>query len=84
MARVVLPASVAQQFTGGESEVTVEGGTVRAVVRALDARYPGLAAAIESGMAVAIDGEILPDPFLEPVGDDTEVFLLPRIGGGAA
>ena len=37
---------------------------------------------LEAGMAIAIDGEIYADPFLEPIGPDSEVYFLPRIGGG--
>jgi hypothetical protein len=33
-------------------------------------------------MAVAIDGQIYQDPFLEPISPNSEVFFLPRIGGG--
>jgi molybdopterin converting factor small subunit len=82
VAKVVLPASVGQQFAGGESEFEIEGASVRAVIRALDSRHPGLGAAIEEGMAIAIDGEIFQDPYLEPVGADSELYILPKIGGG--
>lgn len=82
MAKVVLPTSVGQQFAGGETEFDIDAATVRAVIRALDARHPGLGAAIEDGMAIAIDGEIFQDPFLEPVARDSELFILPKIGGG--
>jgi hypothetical protein len=33
-------------------------------------------------MAIAIDGEIFQDPYLEPVGADSELYILPKIGGG--
>ncbi len=82
MARVVLPSSVARQYAGGTTEIEVEGETVRDIVRALEARYPGLGAMIEAAMAIAIDGEIFQDPYLEPVRADSEVFVLPKIGGG--
>jgi molybdopterin converting factor small subunit len=82
MARVVLPSSVGRQYTGGTTEIEVEGGTVREVVRALEALYPGLGALIEAAMAIAVDGEILQDPYLEPVRSDSELFVLPKLGGG--
>jgi len=82
MPRVVLPKSVGEQFAGGETEIEVEGETVRALVRGLDSRFPGIAAMIEEGMAFAIDGEILQNAMLEPVRPDSEVYLLPKIGGG--
>ncbi len=82
MPRVVLPAGVGRQFAGGETEIDVEGETVRDLVRGLEARFPGMAAMIEEGMAIAVDGEILQNAMLEAVGPDSEVYLLPKIGGG--
>jgi sulfur carrier protein ThiS len=37
---------------------------------------------LDEGIAVAVDGEIYQDGWLEPIGPDSEVHLLPRIGGG--
>lgn len=82
MPRVVLPAGVGRQFAGGETEIELEGETVRDLVRGLEARFPGMAAMIEEGMAIAVDGEILQNAMLEAVGPDSEVYLLPKIGGG--
>jgi hypothetical protein len=47
----------------------------------LEERYPGLREALGRA-AVAIDGQIFQDAFLEPIGRDSEVFFLPRIEGG--
>ena len=33
-------------------------------------------------VAVAIDGDIIHDPFLDPVGPNSEVYFLHRIEGG--
>jgi hypothetical protein len=33
-------------------------------------------------MAVAIDGEIHQDAWFSPIGADSEVYLIPKIGGG--
>ena len=33
-------------------------------------------------MAVAIDGEIYQDPYPETIDADSEVYFLPKIGGG--
>ena len=82
MARVVLPRSVGEQYTGGETELEVPGATVREIVRALEARFPGLGPMIDQAMAIAVDGEILQDPYLEPVRPDSELYVLPKIGGG--
>ena len=36
------------------------------------------------GVAVAIDGQIYQDSLLEPIGTDSEVFVLPQIAGGGS
>jgi sulfur carrier protein ThiS len=44
---------------------------------------PVLAPLIESeGFAVAIDGEIYQDILFAPIGENSEVHLIPPIGGG--
>jgi len=82
MATVILSTDLAREFTRGETEFDVEGSTIRALVKALDARFPGMADALSQGMAVAIDGQIHHEFFLEPVGPNSEVCFLPAIEGG--
>ncbi len=82
MAQVVLTTDLARQFTGGEREVELAGANIRQLVRALDARYPGLGSILLGGMMVAIDGQIYSDPFLEAVEVNSEVCFLPALGGG--
>lgn len=81
MARVFLPQGLAER-AGGQLEHEIEGENVRALLANLDARFPGLAAELEGRAAVAIDGEIFNDPLLEPVEESSEVYFLPRLGGG--
>ena len=81
MARVVLGRAL-RHFTSGEETLEIEARDVRGVVRALEARFPGIAREIESGMAVAIDGEIVADAWLEPVAPEAEVHFVPAISGG--
>ena len=82
MARVVLSGGLSRDLTGGEAEFEIAASNVRGLIRALDIRFPGLGAQLESEMAVAIDGEIFHEPFLQPVAPESEVFFLPRIKGG--
>ena len=82
MVSVCLSSGTAQQYTNGLTEIMVDASNVRQMVRALEAKYPGLGAEIQTTMSVAIDGTILPDPFLEEVNDSSEVYILPKIGGG--
>ena len=39
---------------------------------------------LAEGVAVAIDGQIYQDALFQPIGPDSEVFLLPQIAGGSA
>ena len=80
--RVVLSGIAARRFTGGETEFDVEADTVRRMIVELDRRFPGLGQQIDEGMAVAIDGEIYQDAYLAPLKPDSEVVLIPKIGGG--
>ena len=84
MAQVVLSNELGRQFAGGQTHFDVaEPGNVRGLIRKMDEMFPGLGAELASdGIAIAIDGEIISDPFLEPIGDDSEVYFLPAIKGG--
>ena len=54
----------------------------RRLVLELDERFPGLGKQVEEGMAVAIDGEIFQDAYSAQFGPDSEIVLIPKIGGG--
>ena len=81
MAHVVV-GSECWPFTGGASEFEVEGATVRELIASLDARFPGLGEFVDRKMAFAIAGEIHQDAWFSPVGADSEIYLIPKIGGG--
>lgn len=82
MPHVVAADSTCRQFTGGLSAFDVEATTVGRLIAELDRRYPGLGEHIERRMAVAIDGEIHQDAHAAPLTADSEVYLIPKIGGG--
>lgn len=82
MARVILTSGLGNQFCGGETEFNIDAADVRMLVTLLETRFPGIKAELEREMAVAIDGEIFQDPFLERIAPGSEVYFLPRIGGG--
>jgi molybdopterin converting factor small subunit len=67
----------------GCERVRIDAKDVRGLLRALEARFPGFGEALGREYAVAIDGEILHDALLEPLGDESEVVFLPRISGGS-
>jgi hypothetical protein len=81
MAHVTLVGNL-RQFTGGVTEFDIEAGNVRQLFRRLGELHPGLAPHLESGLAVAIDGQIYQDALLQPIGPDAEVHILPQIAGG--
>ena len=64
------------------SAFEVEARTVRALVRELEARFPGLGEFVEDQMALAIDGEIFQDALGVEIGADSEIVLIPKIAGG--
>jgi molybdopterin converting factor small subunit len=72
----------ARRLTGGQTEFDIEANTVRRMISELDRRYPGLGHQIDEGMAIAIDGEIFQDAYLEELKPDSEIVLIPKIGGG--
>ncbi len=82
MARVILTSGLGNQFCGGNTEFHIDAADVRKLVDELEIRFPGIKPELEREMAVAIDGEIYQDPFLEQIAPDSEVYFLPRIGGG--
>jgi molybdopterin converting factor small subunit len=81
VARVVLIGNLAQ-LTGGVAEFQLSASTVKQLFQQLTALHPEIAPHLDDGVAVAIDGQIFQDSLLEPIGPDSEVFLLPRIAGG--
>ena len=81
MARVVLSGTL-KQLAGGASEIELDAHDVRQLLRVLGERYPELAPHLESGYAIAIDGEIFQDAWFAPIRPDSEVHLVPAIRGG--
>ena len=83
MARVVLIGNLAQ-VTGGVAAFDLSARSVKELFAQLTALHPALGRHLEDGVAVAIDGQIYQDSLLEPIGADSEVFVLPQIAGGGA
>ncbi len=71
-----------QRFTEGQQSIEIEARNVRELIEALERRFPELGDRLRSGLAVAIDGDIHNDPYLEPLGRDSEVIFLSSISGG--
>jgi molybdopterin converting factor small subunit len=80
--QVVIPSGL-RACTSGVDRVALTARDVRGVVAALDARFPGFAEKLGARFAVAIDGEIVQDAWLEPVPAGSELHFLPPLAGGA-
>lgn len=81
VARVVLNGNL-KQFSDGRSQFELDVYNVRQLFAQLGALYPELAPHLEEGIAVAIDGEIFQDAWFAAIGPDSEVHVIPKIGGG--
>ena len=81
MARIVLTGNL-QLHTEGVKELELDVNTIRQLMRQLTTRYPGLPADLEDEVAVSIDGTIYRDDWFAEIAPDSEVHLLPKIGGG--
>ena len=94
MATVWIPAQL-RSLTGGRERVTVPGGSLRQVIEALEAAYPGIQArlleddarvpgiqAIRPGIVALIDGETRTQTLSQPVAEDSEVAFIHAISGG--
>jgi len=82
MPKVVITGDAGRRFTGGVAELEVAATTFRRLVLELEARFPGLGKQVEEGMAVAIDGEIFQDAYSAQLRPESEIVLIPKIGGG--
>lgn len=80
MAKVVFPDHLLR-CTGGRRQVELMVDNYRELLLALEERWPGIRERLAKS-AVAIDGQIHQDAFLEPIGADSEVFFMARIEGG--
>jgi len=69
-------------MAGGLTEMDVEATTVRQLFRHLRERFPNIESHMEDDIAVAINGTVYQDAWFEKISEDSEVHLIPRVGGG--
>ncbi len=90
MAIVRIPPPL-RKYTAGADEVSIEGGTVRALLDGLEGAHPGIKERIcdDSGAVRRFVNVFVADEdirFLEeldtPVKDNDEVSIIPAIAGG--
>jgi len=81
MIKVFLGSNL-KNFTNGVEELEVEATSVKSLIAEMDRRYPGIADALESGFALAIDGEVIANPGYEKLAEVSEVRFLSQMRGG--
>ncbi len=81
MARIVLTGNL-RLYTEGVTELELESGSIRSLLRELRRRYPDIPEDIEDELAISIDGVLHQDDWFAKIQPDSEVHLLPRIAGG--
>ena len=67
--------------TEGVRELEIECRSFRTLVKELDSKWPGISEVLND-TAVAIDGQIYQDAWLEKIAPESEVFFMQRIEGG--
>ncbi len=82
MAHVKTISQSVRDLAGGLDHFEVEAPNVRALLAALEARYPGLGEHIKEEMTIAIDGELFHEALNEPLKPDSEVVFIPLMTGG--
>ena len=81
MAKVVFVTSICDEFTDGLEQIDVPAANVFALVRMLEARFPGFGRFIETRASIAVDGSVIHD-WSQALTDESEILLFPRIAGG--
>ena len=87
MATVTLPLLL-KDVTGGARRTQVSGSTLAEILGALDRIFPGIQQRIQSDgkilpyVILTIDGAVAAQGLSSPVGPQSEVSILPSMGGG--
>lgn len=69
-------------LAGGEESIEVEAKNVGQVLSGVAKAFPHLEETLEENVSVSVDGRIIVNSLIEPVGEDSEVWLLQRLRGG--
>ena len=81
MTKVFLGSSL-KNFTNGVEELEIETTSVKSLIADLERQFPGIAEALDSGYALAIDGEVIANPGYEKIKEVSEVRFLSPLKGG--
>lgn len=89
MVKVVIPALL-ESLCSGQRKLEVAAATLGETLRKLDEHCPGIYDRIvEDGrvrpqLAIAVNGEVYQMPLHERLKPDTELTIVPAIGGGCS
>ena len=72
-----------RELSGVSGPIEIDARDVRELLRKLEAHVPGIGKKVDEGLSIAIDGDIVQDPLLEPLEAESEIHFLPPIQGGA-
>ena len=67
---------------GGAESLQIEAKTLRELMGRIVRKYPRMQKHLDTGIAIAINGEIYRDDWDREIPEGAEVYLLPRIQGG--
>jgi len=81
MARVVLSGSLKAAMPG-DAPLDIQATDVRQLLRQLGELCPGIRNQLDEGVTLSIDGQIYNDALFEPIEEDSEVYVMPRLAGG--
>ena len=81
MTKIILTSNL-RLYTEGVTELELESGSIRSLLRELRRRYPDIPENIEDELAISIDNVLHQDDWFAKIEPDSEVHLLPRIAGG--
>ena len=81
MVKVILWGGI-RDLAGGATELELEAASIHQLVKHLAREYPGLEAALEDRVSIAVDGQIYRDSWFVPLDQNAEVVLLPKLVGG--
>ena len=81
MTKVFLGSNL-KNLTNGVEELEVEATSVKSLIADLEIQFPGIAEALDSGFALAIDGEVIANPGYEKLKEVSEVRFLSPLKGG--
>lgn len=74
-ARVVFTSGFSHRYTSGVKQFEIEAATLRGVIKAMEARFPGIGDILEEETSVVIDGEMHEVVYTQPLKPGCEVFF---------